>query len=111
VEIYKSPEGKIRAWCEYCQTDVCPHIYEAVQGALKRLVLNFYEGKTGDFREAIRLVKQLTHRDKERILKKIGIDTEDLNLYLNEIWEKGKNELFKKYAGSNIFSWIFYLHF
>ena len=101
VSVYLSPDGKVRAYCHACESEYCIHAWEGLQGALKSIILSMLEEEYRNFIEAITIMDTLSPEDKEKILQRQGIDTEDLNDYNRELIERNKEEIKKRY-GSDI---------
>jgi len=100
VDIYQSPEGKVRAYCHACGSEYCIHAWEGLQGALKSVALSVLEMECGDFIEAIKILKGLPSEEKEKLLRYRGIDTEDLSNYLWELTERNQKEFKEGYGGA-----------
>ncbi len=100
VEVYQSPEGKVRAYCHACGSEYCIHAWEGLQGALKSVALSVLEMECGDFIEAIKILKGLPSEEKEKLLRYRGIDTEDLSNYLWELTERNQEEFKERYGSA-----------
>ena len=98
VDIYQSPEGKVRAYCHACQSEYCIHAWEGLHGALKSVAVSVLEMECGDFIEVIKILKGLPPEEKEKLLRYRGIDTEDLSNYLERLTERNQEKLKERYG-------------
>lgn len=108
VEVYQSPDGKVRGYCHYCQSERCSHVWDAVQGTLKSISIDVLEMECGDFIDALKLLKSLPIEEKRKVLKYRGIDVEDLEIYLQEICQNNQQEIREKYKGVPLRDYMFY---
>ena len=84
---------KLRAYCEGCKSEDCIHTYFALDIALRRIVRRALEVEEVNHRRVMRRYKRLTFEDKIQILWGLGIDTKDLEEYINRIGRKNAKEI------------------
>ena len=92
VEVYIQ-DGKLRAYCEGCQSDDCIHTYFAIDVAIRRILHRALEIEIMNPSMAMKKYRRLTLNEKIEILEKLGIDTADLKDYLNRIGRKNAREI------------------
>jgi len=84
---------KLRAYCEECKSTMCIHSYFAIDVALRRIVKSALEVEEVNYRAVMRRYKRLTLDEKIEILWKLGIDTIDLEEYINRIGKANAPEI------------------
>ncbi|MCD6399201.1 hypothetical protein J7L85_00255 [candidate division WOR-3 bacterium] len=84
---------KLRAYCEECKSTMCIHSYFAIDKALRRIVKKALEVEEVNYRAVMKRYKRLSLNEKLEILKRLGIDIEDLQRYINRIGKANAPEI------------------